>query len=398
MRSQSESIVLRRLAAGSIEAALVALLLAGGLAAVVNRNWLYGWDTIGVGWWLLVLFSTLISAIPTQPLQYRLLGIRLTTLHGRTPPFAVRVARTLIFWILVAAVPSFKIGSVVRSAPFSAREQFVLTGAIALSIVLLPFCSVLLSGGRRGVHDALCGSVVVGTQRAVGIRKQARRFGPRFMSMSFVGLLVGVLCFALLIDWRFALSQRFASVFGRQTAYAAQLARTSRADAVADMFTVFDPEPFFVNQHAVLVGPVVTFRMRVPPQRLSTPRSRRLAIRESIVALVESADERARLIAVELYSKRSFGPLSFTETHTLLIDVNNLFVFDPPVRQWFYFGKDSVRFHEVFNRQEDYDSVAMAMGPQIDRFVFIENVVWNFPYLDLLEATPDPGVHFVGRR
>jgi hypothetical protein len=329
--------------------------------------------------------------------------IRLWTIAGRAPVLLVRVARSVVFWVAVLPT-SLGLYEIRDALPISTREKFIVSMAMALSVACLPALSGVLSGGRRSVHDILCGTIVLPLTEPCERKDQevtARRFSVRFLIWNGALLASFFLLFASLLDWRYRISDTLVPYFEQRAAYLTEAYRSVASDpsGIVDVVDQQGPSDVYFNADATafLPGPVETFRFPVSPHAFASPNALIRIAFDRALAIRPSLQPNTRLIALDLYWVRAFGPAAYERHQSLILEAPTYKLRYAPARQEFIYGGKRLSLAERLSREDMPDSVITYFEPKVSGRVTIRSYPWRFPSLDLSERVSGPSSRFVGR-
>jgi hypothetical protein len=396
-------ILLRRTIAFLIEFAVLSGIALAGLFWDFKTNALYGWNSVRVGYMVLVLASFALSGVPSQPLSYRAAGIRLYDSRGSSPTLFHRITRCLLFWVLVSAAEIFVPDFLLTRLRLSAREIVLLELAIIASVMAAPVTLAVLSLGRASIHDILTHTRVGSRNFVPGLAKSGdlERFRVRFVVGTGSLLLAFVLTCATLLDWQYRISDNLSGYYRRRVSLLEKIGKSAGDDPrqAADLIRQMGPRNIYVNSDftAFLPGVAESFRVRVRPSVLADERRlARTAVLE-IANTIELVAPPTKWIELDLYDSRTFGPATLEQGYRVLYDVRASKLTYAPTDQKFFYGKRPLSLTARMERNDVPDSVITILNRKLHRSLDVLNIGWDFPRLDLSAHPLGSLSRFVGR-
>ena len=299
---------------GGLMATLALCAVAVGLLLWDARSHvLYGWDSVRLGYWVMLALALVGSAIGRKSLVLHLSGLDLVLRSGLPATRAHRAVRSLLFWLMLASPGVFGIGMLISQLPLSERQRILCTLAAVLAIVLLPAVSILCTGGRSSIHDLLVGTCVY--RRKAGFvlrhRDQWRAVLSRVVA-TYCGLVALLLLLGMAVDWRYRVTDVYGAYFRAREPYMSEVARSLRlggSDA-QDIVAATPPTEYYANEDFTAIVPGLTerFRFRVSPHILDDPIMRRLAVYEGMITVSHTMTPGTKWVAMRIYSTRGGRP------------------------------------------------------------------------------------------
>lgn len=380
-----------------------ALLSAAGLALLfwdAKSHSLYGWDSVQLGYSILVVCAVMGAALGPDHLLLRAFGLRLVLANGMPATRLHRASRSALLWLLLSSPGAFKLDSVPTHLPISVREQFIACAAAIYALLCLPAVTVLLSRGVSSVHDILTGTRVL--RRSL---RPATEGSPSFSPVPLVVsgyslLLAGFIVLAMGLDWHYRIAEVYGAYFRARAPYVASVfkrVQNNAANAI-DLITQTSPSELYVNDDftAYLPGLTEKFRLRVSPAVLSDPGERIRAALDGLAMLVGTITPSTEWVAIRIFSDRAVGPFTLEQGYDFLIERKTWKLRYAPTRQQHFFGKRSLTLEERLEQKTWPDSVLTSFEPKISQIIGVRSGGWRFPTLDFTAPATGPNGRFIG--
>jgi hypothetical protein len=363
---------------------------------------LYGWDSIHLGYSLLVGAAVVGATLGREHLLLRMLGLRLVLSNGMPAPRLHRASRSLLFWLFVLAPSVFKLSDILSDLPISYREQIIAGTAADLALICLPAVTVLLSRGISSIHDGLIGTRVVRRgEMPLSSVEGKTLFSP--LRLAVAGYSFVFACFILLavfLDWRYRIADLYGAYFRARAPYMESVIKSVKANAAnaMDLISQAPPSELYVNEDftAYLPGQTERFRLRVSPAVLADPLERLRAAINGMAMLVGTITPTTEWVAIRLFSDRAVGPFTLEQGYEFLIERHTWKIRYAPTKQRHVFGKRSLTLEERLEQKVWPDSVITTFEPKLSQILGVRSGAWKFPSLDFTAPAEGPHSRFIG--